>query len=211
MNRKWIRKLIVYGSEVEIELRWKWKWICVLDRIGSGVRKPGWEAWIYGYDSFRVGPGCEHDIGWAEATAVELGLRLALHLGLSERANVKGQPILVRSDNAGVVMAINKGRSRNQPTNVILKEIYLLQVISTCMDIKLTYLAIGTPWSTSQSRACTRSNQHLRSAIARRHSSLSRQFFWPIIQDRFSTSATSQRQNVICYSLLRCDIRRSYR
>jgi hypothetical protein len=74
-----------------------------------------------------VGPGCEHDIGWAEATAVELGLRLALHLGLSERADVKGQPILVRSDNTGVVMAINKGRSRNQPTNVVLKEIYLLQ------------------------------------------------------------------------------------
>ncbi|KAG2748159.1 hypothetical protein P692DRAFT_20671876, partial [Suillus brevipes Sb2] len=38
------------------------------------------------------------------------------------------QSILVRLDNAGVVMAINKGRSHNQSTNVVLKEIYLLQV-----------------------------------------------------------------------------------
>ncbi|KAG2747489.1 hypothetical protein P692DRAFT_201806514 [Suillus brevipes Sb2] len=50
---KLIRKLIVYGSEVEIESRQKWKRIWVSDRIGSEVRKSGREVWIYGYDRNR--------------------------------------------------------------------------------------------------------------------------------------------------------------
>ncbi|KAG1764995.1 hypothetical protein EDD22DRAFT_775474, partial [Suillus occidentalis] len=42
-----------------------------------------WAAWKW-KEGFQVGPGCKHNIGWAKATAVELGLRLALHLGLSK-------------------------------------------------------------------------------------------------------------------------------
>lgn len=38
-----------------------------------------WAVWRWAPD-FRVGPKCAFDIGWAEAVAVELGLRMALHL-----------------------------------------------------------------------------------------------------------------------------------
>lgn len=39
-----------------------------------------WAVWQWA-PGFRVGPRLAFDIGWAEAVAVELGLRMALHLG----------------------------------------------------------------------------------------------------------------------------------
>ena len=85
-----------------------------------------WAVWKWA-PGFKVGPRQDFDIGWAEAVAIELGLRLALELGLLGIANQRGHSFLVRSDNAGVVVVTNKGRSRSRETNKILKHIYLLQ------------------------------------------------------------------------------------
>ncbi len=80
-----------------------------------------WAVWRWA-DGLSVGPGKSFDIGWAEAIAVELGLRLALHCQVA----LPGAHLLVRSDNAGVVAVVNKGRSRSENTNTVLKELYLL-------------------------------------------------------------------------------------
>ena len=66
-------------------------------------------------------------IGWAEAVAVELALRLALQLGLFTSHSHGSRSFIVRSDNEGVVTVLSKGRSRCKETNRILKHTYLLQ------------------------------------------------------------------------------------
>lgn len=73
---------------------------------------------------FIVGPRRSHDIGWAEAVAVDLGLCMAMHHGLLINLPRDRACLLVRSDNTGVVAVVNKGRSRNENTNEVLKHIY---------------------------------------------------------------------------------------
>ncbi|KAG1858354.1 hypothetical protein DFJ58DRAFT_726609 [Suillus subalutaceus] len=76
---------------------------------------------------FRVSLKQKFDIGWAEAAALELGLHMALHLGIITKG-MAGSPVyLVCSDNAGIVAVANKGRSHSLQTNTILKHIYHLQ------------------------------------------------------------------------------------
>jgi hypothetical protein len=86
-----------------------------------------WGVWKWA-PGFEVGPKKSFDIGWAEAVAVEMGLRLALRYGLfkSEIQN-HSRTFLVRSDNSGVVGVLRKGRSRSRETNKILKHVYQLQ------------------------------------------------------------------------------------
>ena len=86
---------------------------------------PSWAVWKW-RSGFKVGPKELFDIGWAEAVAVELGMRLALQQGLLSAGN-----FLVRSDNEGVVKVLNKGRSRSRQTNQVLKHVYLLQAPHT--------------------------------------------------------------------------------
>ena len=85
-----------------------------------------WSAWRWA-PGFRVGPKQPFDIGWAEAVAVELGLRMAIHLGIISPSLSQGMHYLVRSDNAGIVAVTNKGRSRSLETNSVLKQVYRLQ------------------------------------------------------------------------------------
>jgi len=85
-----------------------------------------WSVWRWA-PGFRVGPNRAFDIGWAEAVAVELGLRLALHLGIISAGAAQNNHFLVRSDNIGIVAVTNKGRSRSHETNAILKHVYQLQ------------------------------------------------------------------------------------
>src|SRR5882762_2581556 len=85
-----------------------------------------WAVWKWA-PGFKIGPLQVYNIGWAEAVAIELGLRLALNLGLLGKPSQRGHTFLVRSDNAGVVLVTNKGRSRSRETNKILKHVYLLQ------------------------------------------------------------------------------------
>jgi len=85
-----------------------------------------WAAWSW-VPSVKVGPNCSYDIGWAEAVAVELGLRLGLQVGIIQSPTNRRNSFLVRSDNSGVVSVTNKGRSRSELTNTVLKEIFHLQ------------------------------------------------------------------------------------
>jgi hypothetical protein len=91
-----------------------------------------WAVWQWA-PGFEVGPNKSHDIGWAEAVAVELGLRLALHTGLVKARPTSTARFLVRSDNAGVVAVTNKGRSRSANTNRVLKHIYQLLAVEGCV------------------------------------------------------------------------------
>jgi hypothetical protein len=82
-----------------------------------------WAVWKWA-PGFKIGPNHLHDIGWAEAVAVELGLRLAIHLKLFHSSDHSARSFLAHSDNLGVVTVIRKGRSRSRETNLILKQIY---------------------------------------------------------------------------------------
>ncbi|VDC02686.1 unnamed protein product [Peniophora sp. CBMAI 1063] len=84
-----------------------------------------WAAWQWA-GGVTVGPKADRDIGWAEAVAVELGLRMAIHHDLLKARPVHRSRILVRSDNMGVVAVVNKGRSRSASTNDVLKSIFRL-------------------------------------------------------------------------------------
>ena len=61
-----------------------------------------WAVWKWA-PCFFVGPGCDFDIGWAEAVAIELGLCLALDTKLIGPSSSIIRPTLVRSDNQGVL------------------------------------------------------------------------------------------------------------
>ena len=110
-----------------IDLNW---WGDASTSFGIGVVLGNcWAIWKWAL-GFSVGPGCDFDIGWAEAVAVELGLRLALDKGwIGPSSSVVG-PTLVRSDNQGVVSVLLKGRSRSRNTNQVLKHVYALQAKS---------------------------------------------------------------------------------
>jgi hypothetical protein len=89
--------------------------------FGIGVTVGGfWAVWKWA-EGFSVGPKQRFDIGWAEAVAVELALHVAFHMRLLHPGH-----FLVCSDNSGVVSVLNSGRSRNQETNLILKNIFVL-------------------------------------------------------------------------------------
>jgi hypothetical protein len=84
---------------------------------GIGVVFDGkWDAWI-------LLPGWKsegRDIGWAEMVAVELGLRLAITQGAHDIH------LILRSDNTGVIHALDGGRSRNLQQNRVLQRIVVL-------------------------------------------------------------------------------------
>jgi hypothetical protein len=107
-----------------VDLQW---WGDASTSYGIGiVLDRYWAVWRWA-PGFKVGPKQEFDIGWAEAVAVELGLRLAISLGFLMCTPVVGHTFLVHSDNSGIVFVTNKGRSRSRETNKILKHVYLLQ------------------------------------------------------------------------------------
>jgi hypothetical protein len=127
----WIQFLILgLRNEVPLapatptDLQW---WGDASTSFGVGIALGQyWAVWKWA-PGFIVGPKQDFDIGWAEAVAIELGLRLALSLGLIRNSDDRGRVFLVRSDNAGVVAVTNSGRSRSRETNKILKHVYLLQ------------------------------------------------------------------------------------
>ena len=75
-----------------------------------------WQRW-------RLLPGWREDergIGWAEMVAIEFGLRFAIHRGHTNTH------FLVRSDNEGVIGALEGGKSRNPEQNRVLRRIVSL-------------------------------------------------------------------------------------
>lgn len=59
--------------------------------------------------------GPSRDIGWLEATAIELAIRLAYIKG------IRDTDILIRSDNQGVIAAFQKGRCSNFMINLAIR------------------------------------------------------------------------------------------
>jgi hypothetical protein len=112
------------ASQQPLDLQW---WGDASTSFGIGITLGcHWAVWRWA-PGFKVGPRQDFDIGWAEAVAVELGLRLAISLNFLSTHCMAGHTFLVRSDNAGIVFVTNKGRSRSRETNRILKHVYLLQ------------------------------------------------------------------------------------
>ena len=92
---------------------------------------PKFEFWVYASSSWGVGiifdgewsawkfsPGWNKDgcnIGWAEIVAIELGLLFSIHKGFSD------SHFLIKSDNQGVIHAIEGGKSRSPSQNSVLQ------------------------------------------------------------------------------------------
>jgi hypothetical protein len=92
-------------------------WVDASSSWGIGIIVDGeWDAW-------RFSPGWDTDgrnIGWAEIVAIELGLRFAIHKGYSDTH------FLIKSDNQGVIYAIQGGKSRSPTQNLVLQHITTL-------------------------------------------------------------------------------------
>lgn len=131
-----------------VDLQW---WGNASTSFGIGIAIGRfWAVWRWA-PGFEVGPKRTFDIGWAEAVAIELGLRLALNLGLIVSARDRGKSFLVRSDNSGVVYVTNSGRSHSRKTNKILKHVYLLQAKNT-IRLSTTYVSTRVNISDALSR-----------------------------------------------------------
>jgi hypothetical protein len=89
-------------------------WVDASTSWGIGVVFKGtWQSW-------RLKEGWKEDgrdIGWAEMIAIELGLRLAVAMGY------RNIHFIVKSDNMGVIGALDGGRSRNREQNSALQRI----------------------------------------------------------------------------------------
>ena len=92
------------ASEIEF-------WVDASSSWGIGIVFDGeWDFW-------RLHPGWDKDgrnIGWAEMVAIELGLLFAVHRAFS---NIH---FVIRSDNQGVIHAIQGGKSRSPQQNFVL-------------------------------------------------------------------------------------------
>jgi hypothetical protein len=89
-------------------------WVDASSSWGIGIVFDGvWDSWV-------LSPGWNSDgrnIGWAEFVAIELGLLFAIHRGFSDTH------FLIRSDNQGVIHAIEGGKSRSPSQNLVLQRI----------------------------------------------------------------------------------------
>ena len=72
-----------------------------------------WDFWKLSKDWDKGG----RNIGWAEIVAIELGLLFAVHMGYSD------VHFMVKSDNQGVIHAIQGGKSRSPEQNSVLQRI----------------------------------------------------------------------------------------
>lgn len=89
-------------------------WVDASSSWGIGIVFEGeWDSWkfIAGWDSDG------RNIGWAEIVAIEIGLLFAIHKGYSDIH------FLVKSDNQGVIHALDGGKSRSPTQNAVLQRI----------------------------------------------------------------------------------------
>ena len=106
-------------------------WVDASTSWGIGVIFDGiWESWRFKPNWNKNG----RDIGWAEFVAIELGLILAISQGHS---NVH---FLIRSDNQGVIQALNGGKSRSPQQNDVLQRILLL-LLTNSIHISSLYIS----------------------------------------------------------------------
>ena len=89
-------------------------WVDASSSWGVGVVfDKFWDHWQF-YRGWDKGG---RNIGWAEMVAIELGLLFAIHHGHSDIHFV------IKSDNQGVIHAIEGGRSRSHEQNIVLQRI----------------------------------------------------------------------------------------
>ncbi|KAE8226947.1 hypothetical protein CF319_g537 [Tilletia indica] len=95
--------------------------------VTSGSR---WAAWMLlaGWDKDSRG------IGWAEAAALELGVRQAVAMG------ARNCRINVFSDNKGVIGAFRRGRSRGRQANSIMRSLIAFEMQHR-LDVRVTYVS----------------------------------------------------------------------
>ena len=89
-------------------------WVDASSSWGVGIVFGGeWDAWrfVNGWNTDG------RNIGWAEIVAIELGLLFAIHRGHSDAH------FLIKSDNQGVIHAIEGGKSRSPSQNLVLQRI----------------------------------------------------------------------------------------
>ncbi|EJD42880.1 hypothetical protein AURDEDRAFT_67136, partial [Auricularia subglabra TFB-10046 SS5] len=101
--------------------------------FGIGIVLDG--AWDY----WRLKEGWRderRDIGWAEMVAAEFGLRAAVERGASSLH------LVIKSDNAGVVGALDAGKSKNPAANKVLQ-----RIVSTMMEHEIW---LSTSWVPSE-------------------------------------------------------------
>lgn len=92
-------------------------WVDASSSWGVGIVFDNlWDAWKLKSGWNKDG----RDIGWAEIIAIELGLMFAIHHGHSD------VHFLIKSDNQGVILAIQGGKSRNPEQNLVLQRITTL-------------------------------------------------------------------------------------
>ena len=124
------------NPSVIADIQW-WRSQLSADFCGSTLSKPPpvstiefWvdasSSWGIGivfddcWDAWKLIPGWNTDgrnIGWAKFMAIELGLLFAVHKGFS---NIH---FLIKSDNQGVIHAIEGGKSRSPEQNMVLQQI----------------------------------------------------------------------------------------
>lgn len=93
-------------------------WVDASTSWGIGVVfNNEWDSWKLA-DSWDSNQ--HHNIGWAEIIAINCGLRLAVHHGFT---NIH---FTIKSDNMGVIGAIEGGKSRNPEHNHVLQQITTL-------------------------------------------------------------------------------------
>lgn len=146
------------NSRTTQDICW-WRSILSQQDPGSSIRSPpptsNLDIWVDASTSFGIGvvfeqewdawrflPGWDADplrkIGWAEAVALEFGIRLALHKGF------QGMHLLIKSDNMGVIGALEGGKSRNAEQNIVLQRITtLLHTHSTWVSTVYTPSALN--------------------------------------------------------------------
>ncbi|KAE8180753.1 hypothetical protein CF328_g9065, partial [Tilletia controversa] len=97
-----------------------------------------WAAWMLlsGWDADGRG------IGWAEAAALELGVRQAVAMGASDCV------LRIFSDNKGVIGAFRKGRSRGRSANSIMRSLIAF-AMQHHLDVRVTYVATDPPFDPS--------------------------------------------------------------
>jgi hypothetical protein len=76
------------------------------------------------WDSWKLAPGWDSHpsrrIGWAEMVALECGIRQFIHQG------AYNMHLIIKSDNMGVIGALQGGKSRNSEQNIVLQRITTL-------------------------------------------------------------------------------------
>lgn len=124
-------------------------WVDASTSWGIGVVIDGcWSAWKWAPDW----KGGWRDIGWAEMIAVELAALVLDHLGVSNG------DLIIRSDNAGVVGAFNRGRSRNFEVNLSIRRTTVINA-ATNVHLLLQYVNTKDNIADPISRGCFNPDQ----------------------------------------------------